>query len=38
MSAHELTIRNGTIVNSTETFRGDLGVAGGRIVAVAEQL
>jgi dihydropyrimidinase len=38
MAMHELTIRNGTLVTATETFRGDLAVAGGRIVAVAERL
>ena len=38
MPVHELTIRNGTVVNAGETFRADLGVAAGRIVAVAERL
>ncbi len=36
MAAFDLTIRNGTLVTATETSRGDLGIAGGRIVAVAE--
>ena len=38
MQTDELTIRNGTIVTATETFQGDLGIAGGRIVAIAERL
>ncbi|HEY1328519.1 MAG TPA: dihydropyrimidinase [Casimicrobiaceae bacterium] len=36
--SHELTIRNGTIVTAAETFHGDVGVAGGRIVDIAEGL
>jgi dihydropyrimidinase len=38
MAAFELTIRNGTLVTASETSRGDLGIAGGRIVAVSEHL
>jgi dihydropyrimidinase len=38
MASFDLTIRNGTLVTASETLRGDLGIAGGRIVAVAERL
>ena len=38
MASFDLTIRNGTLVTASETVRGDLGVAGGRIVAIGEPL
>src|ERR1041385_6854349 len=38
MASFDLTIRNGTLVTATETSRGDLGIADGRIVAVGEHL
>src|SRR5207248_4876139 len=38
MASFDLTVRNGTLVTANETSRGDLGIAGGRIVAVAEKL
>ena len=38
MPSFDLTIRNGTLVTASETSSGDLGIAGGRIVAVAEHL
>ncbi|MCC7327138.1 MAG: dihydropyrimidinase [Burkholderiales bacterium] len=38
MQEHDLTIRNGTIVTAAEAFRGDLGIAGGRVVAMAARL
>ena len=38
MPSFDLTVRNGTLVTATETSRGDLGITGGRIVAVAEKL
>jgi dihydropyrimidinase len=38
MASFDLTIRNGTLVTASETSSGDLGIAGGRIVAVGEHL
>ncbi|TMH16655.1 MAG: dihydropyrimidinase, partial [Betaproteobacteria bacterium] len=38
MASFDLTVRNGTLVTANENSRGDLGIAGGRIVAVAEKL
>ena len=38
MPSFDLTVRNGTLVTAKETSRGDLGITGGRIVAVAEKL
>ena len=38
MQQIDLTIRNGTIATAADTFRGDLGIAGGRIIAVSERL
>lgn len=38
MQQIDLTIRNGTIVTAADTFRGDLGIAGGRIIAMSERL
>ncbi len=38
MDKLELTIRNGTVATASETMRCDLGIAGGRIVAMAERL
>ena len=34
----DLTIRNGTLSTASETFRADIGIAGGRIAALAERL
>jgi dihydropyrimidinase len=34
----DLVVRNGTVVTATGAFRADLGVQGGRIVALAEAL
>lgn len=34
----ELVVRGGTVVTAGDTFRADLGVRGGRIVAMAERL
>ena len=34
----DLVVRNGTIVTAADTFRADIGVRGGRIVALAEDL
>lgn len=34
----ELIIKNGTVVTSTETFAADIGVDGGKIVAIARSL
>ena len=36
--AHELVIRQGTVVTATETLRCDVGVDGGRITALGEGL
>ena len=38
MSLFELTIRGGTLVNAHETRQADVGVRGGRIVALEERL
>ncbi len=34
----DLVVRNGTVVTAADTFRADIGVRGGRIVALAEDL
>jgi dihydropyrimidinase len=34
----DLVLRNGTVVTAADTFRADVGVRGGRIVALAEDL
>ena len=34
----DLVVRNGTVVTAADTFRADIGVRGGRIVALAEGL
>ena len=34
----DLVVRNGTVVTAADTFRADVGVRGGRIVALAEGL
>jgi dihydropyrimidinase len=38
MQQFDLTVRNGTIVTATDTYRGDIGIAGGRIVAISQRL
>jgi dihydropyrimidinase len=38
MSEYDLLIRGGTVVTAADTTRADVGVRGGRIVAVAEAL
>src|SRR5215471_15106492 len=38
MPAFDLTIRNGTVVTAADTFRCDIGVIDGRIVALNESL
>ncbi len=38
MTAFDLTIRNGTIVTASDTWKGDIGVSGGKIVALSEKL
>jgi len=38
MQQLDVTVRNGTIVTATDTFRGDIGIADGRIVALSERL
>ncbi|WP_144183919.1 dihydropyrimidinase [Elioraea rosea] len=38
MSDHDLVVRGGTIVTASDTMRADIGVRGGRIVAIAESL
>ena len=36
--AYDLVIRNGTVATSSDTFRADVGIRGGRIVALADRL
>ena len=38
MASFDLVIRDGTVVNSTDTFNADVGIRGGRIVAIAKGL
>ncbi|MBM3368187.1 MAG: dihydropyrimidinase, partial [Betaproteobacteria bacterium] len=38
MVPFDLTIRNGTVATAAETSRCDLGIRGGKIVAMAERL
>jgi len=38
MQQLDLVIRNGTVVTATDTFEADIGVAGGRVVALGEKL
>ena len=34
----DTVIKNGTVVTATDTYKGDVGIAGGRIAAIAESL
>ena len=34
----DLTIRNGTVATASETMRSDVGIEGGKIVAIADRL
>ena len=38
MPDYDLAIRGGTITTASDTFRGDIGVRGGRIVAIADRV
>ena len=38
MSDYDLSIRGGTITTASDTFRADIGVRNGRIVAIADQV
>src|ERR671913_1596449 len=36
MEALDLVVRNGTVVTATDSFRADVGIRAGRVVALAE--
>jgi dihydropyrimidinase len=38
MTQFDLTIRNGTVATAAETSRCDVGIAGGKVIALAERL
>jgi dihydropyrimidinase len=38
MPDYDLVIRNGTVATAADVYRADIGVVGGRIVAIAEKL
>ena len=38
MSRYDLVVSGGTVANSDETFRADIGIRGGRIVAIGSDL
>jgi dihydropyrimidinase len=38
MADYDLAIRGGTITTASDTFRGDIGVRAGRIVAIADRV
>ncbi|MDE2006501.1 MAG: dihydropyrimidinase [Rhodospirillales bacterium] len=38
MSAYDLTIRGGTVVTETDSFRADIGISAGRIATIGERL
>ena len=38
MADHDLVVRGGTVVTGSDTMRCDIGIRGGRIVALAERL
>ena len=38
MQALDLVVRDGTVVTATDTFRADVGIRAGRVVALAEDL
>jgi dihydropyrimidinase len=38
MAELDLVIRNGTVVTAADTMRTDVGIRGGRVVALAERL
>lgn len=38
MSDYDLIVRGGTVVTASDTIRADVGIRGGKIVAVAEVL
>jgi len=38
MSEYDLIVRGGTVVTAADTIRADIGIAGGRIAAIADRL
>jgi dihydropyrimidinase len=38
MAEYDLVVRNGTVATAADVYRADIGIAGGRITAIAERL
>src|SRR5260221_13382160 len=38
LAEYDLVVRNGTVATAADVYRADIGIAGGRIIAIAERL